>query len=374
MKNFYFVLILLLLLGMPAGSLQADTPCAVDISSLDLGLFQRISVNESVTITADAVSTCEGDIYYRFDLIPGYNTENYDANNVYTTIQDFSLENSVTHTFTSPGNYIIVAFASATQGFPVGAYPIIGGSIIVLPQESDMAPAIQVAQDVSHLISSTEAVYSTQEADAITGNVGYAESLACPDVTLTGAGLNLTLTLTYSSGCELDGIPVEGTAIGSLSYQTGQGINISLVFSDFTVDQSSVDGNVNINANTIQGAEITLNSALAYTDISGDTQSLSITNMAVSVDTGNTLQYPNDDTYILNGTGTYTDSSDTSYTVTFTNVVSTFDCYVPVSGIASITSSDGTYNATIDFGDDTCDTVVIITTNNVTIPIDLSAL
>jgi sugar lactone lactonase YvrE len=104
----------------------------IDVTGLSMNLTQTPQVNDSVTFTASAISSTGGDIYYRFDLIPNYGTDDYDPANNFTTVQNFATQASYTHTFTTAGSYVMVVWASDVQGFPaVSAFPIIGGSVTV---------------------------------------------------------------------------------------------------------------------------------------------------------------------------------------------------------------------------------------------------
>lgn len=103
----------------------------VHLGNLDLGLTRTVAVGETITFRANALSDSHATVYYRFNLVPNYGTSAYDPNNVYTTLQDFSTRNTCSHTFSSPGKYILVIFASYGQGAYYATMPIAGGSISV---------------------------------------------------------------------------------------------------------------------------------------------------------------------------------------------------------------------------------------------------
>jgi hypothetical protein len=109
-----------------------STDCMVDITGLEIKLTATATVGDPVTFTASAISSCSGVINYRFDVIPDYGTDDYDPNNVFQSLQDFSTANICTHTFNESGGYIIVVWASPTLSIPTDiAPPIIGGSITI---------------------------------------------------------------------------------------------------------------------------------------------------------------------------------------------------------------------------------------------------
>jgi len=365
------VVLCMLLIGY--GAAWADSACVVDFKSLDTGVSRRIYVNEPLTFTANAVSSCDGNIYYRFDLIPNYGTDSYDAYNAYLTIQDFSVNNQTTYTFSEPGNYILAVFASPNPSLEnIPAPSIMGGSITVMPAQSDTDVAVDVAQEVAMLTSTAANAYSTQDTTAISGNTSYSNN-GCPQVTLQRTDTDKILTITYGSGCEVNGIPMSGVISGSWVFTLGQGLDLDLAFDTFTVDGESVDGTVSINASSVQGSQIIVSAQLTFAQ-GGDTQTLTVTNLSLAVDTNLTLSDPSDDTYTLNGSGSFVDSDANTYSVTFTNVVAEFGCYVPVSGTMTILSTDGGYSATVNFGDGSCDTIITVSTGNVSQPVDLSDL
>jgi C1A family cysteine protease len=103
----------------------------VHLGSLDLGLTGSVAVGQTLAFGANARSDNQATVYYRFDLIPNYGTDQYDPDNNYTTLQEFSTRSSCSYTFSSPGKYILVVFASYGQGTFYDAMPIAGGSISV---------------------------------------------------------------------------------------------------------------------------------------------------------------------------------------------------------------------------------------------------
>jgi plastocyanin len=113
------------------GSVSVGGSGSVSITALDMSTTGTLQAGDSVTFTASGTSATGGDIYYRFDLIPNYGTNDYDPFNNFQTIQNFSKSKSCTHTFTQSGGYIIVVWASPTASFPATERPIIGGSITV---------------------------------------------------------------------------------------------------------------------------------------------------------------------------------------------------------------------------------------------------
>jgi hypothetical protein len=103
----------------------------IKYTGLDIDTTGITQPGESVTFTANATVSNLGNLYYRFDLVFNYGSEYYDPINYWQTIQDFSSDNTCTHTFIQAGSYVVVAWASPTTNIPGGAPPIMGRSITV---------------------------------------------------------------------------------------------------------------------------------------------------------------------------------------------------------------------------------------------------
>lgn len=120
-------------------SVSVGMAAPVRMETIDIGIIQSPKAGEPVTISVQADHLQGAGLEYRFDLVSQYGTSQYDPYNGYQTLQHFSGGSSITHTFTSPGGYIIVVYAvEAGQGFG-NATPIVGGSIFV---ESDGGSSI----------------------------------------------------------------------------------------------------------------------------------------------------------------------------------------------------------------------------------------
>ncbi len=115
----------------------------IAMSSFNLNLSSAAKTDTAITITAtSANSGGGGNTYYRFDIVPGYGTGNYDPDNNWQALSNFSLSASVTHAFSQSGSYILITKASPSLDYPGGAVPIAGCSIEVT--EDDETPAFPV--------------------------------------------------------------------------------------------------------------------------------------------------------------------------------------------------------------------------------------
>lgn len=113
------------------GSISVGSGNNVQINMLDYDVTSSINLDDSMTFSVDGIAGDGGDIYYSFELVPGYGTNDYDPVNINETLQDFSTSRTVTHTFDEPGDFILVVKASNSLTAESGAAPIIGGSIHV---------------------------------------------------------------------------------------------------------------------------------------------------------------------------------------------------------------------------------------------------
>lgn len=376
-KSVLFILMVLFVFKAALPVFGDEPACTLDMKDLNFDISRTIRVGEEVKITAEAISSCSGDLYYRFDYIPGYGTDSYDPNTNFKVIQDYKTQNYVTTTFAEPGNYIIVAKVSRTDQPVAGAAPLIGSSLTVLPSQSDVDAAAQAAKDTGLLSSTSTGSYSTQNDDSrkkLRAAATIYNNGGCPEVTLDAGVLTRTLTLSYSSGCTVNGVSVSGSASGTRTYVVGEGFTLSLALSSFTVDGNSATGNLTIKASALQGAQVKVNADLTVTDPQNKTRNLTVTDLTATVNTNQTNTDPTDDTYVFNGTGTFTDTSGNQYTATLNNVTAKFGCYIPVSGTMTLENSTRNYSATVDFGDGNCDTLVTITIGGVSQQVDLSTI
>jgi hypothetical protein len=139
-----------------------------------LAVNQRATpqVGDALEFTAVATNPGGGETYYRFDLIPNYGTNDYDAATNWQTIQEFSAAITCRKTFDTAGGYVVVAWASTTASIPTGAAPIIGASFTIGGSAGvgitslDMSPArtIQAGESVT---------FTASGVNATTGDIYY---------------------------------------------------------------------------------------------------------------------------------------------------------------------------------------------------------
>ncbi len=113
-------------------------------TNLSVGSSSMIQSGDTVTFSANAVDSDNRNMYYRFDLIPGYGTGSYDPNSNFEIIQNFSQSKTASRQFSETGSYILVTWASPTNGFSSGYTQIMGGSITVSDSISS-SPCIRIS-------------------------------------------------------------------------------------------------------------------------------------------------------------------------------------------------------------------------------------
>lgn len=195
----------------------------------------------------------------------------------------------------------------------------------------------------------------------------------CPVITTEGALIDRTLIMTFEEDCDMDGVPVSGVISGQWDYSsTSEGLSIDLELDDFKVDDRSVDGDILLEADVSDKADITIDGELALINAEGKTERVAVDHLDILCDFDSSYHDPEDDQYTMNGTGQYTDADGKLYSLTFTNVVSTFLCYFPVSGTLTIASTSAAYTAIVDFGSGSCDSKAVITIGRQTKEVYLS--
>lgn len=107
----------------------SDSGCKTNFTGVTISGEQK--VNQKITFTVNAVDSCGRTRYYRFSMHPDYGTDKYDGTQWESmTGTEWISENSVDHTFTKPGKYIVVVWVTNDTGsVDPNAIPIIGWSV-----------------------------------------------------------------------------------------------------------------------------------------------------------------------------------------------------------------------------------------------------
>lgn len=118
--------------GIPIAGLSVDVNtdgCRTNFSGY--AITGNLATDTAVTFTVNAENSCDRSLYYRFSYHPFYGTTDYNGMNwTRMTDTEWVAANSVSHTFTVPGRYIVVVWATddTTNADPAGI-PIIGWAV-----------------------------------------------------------------------------------------------------------------------------------------------------------------------------------------------------------------------------------------------------
>jgi hypothetical protein len=109
---------------------KTDETSDIHIKGLQVTSADSLQVGSPVSITVNAVSPSDRDIYYKFYYCANYGTDEYETT-AWTVIQDYSTSSFAQHTFTETGNYVIVVRVVADPSSEPAAVPIIGQAIAI---------------------------------------------------------------------------------------------------------------------------------------------------------------------------------------------------------------------------------------------------
>jgi hypothetical protein len=212
----------------------------------------------------------------------------------------------------------------------------------------------------------------------------YVSGTGCPAIDIA-LSVNFTPTpnfsgsidLAYNNDCIVHGLALSGGVFSSWSLVGDllQGLELesTITFDNFTMEGMSTDGTIYQQLyveELIPSALIT--GALATTHADGRTRKMEYDNLTATVDLGNYTQFKtifpdvtvvaeNTAALIINGSATYTDENGMVSAVTFDNVKQPFGCIIPASGTLHLVNNLRNYDAIVDYGDGTCDTLITVT-------------
>ncbi|MCP4714422.1 MAG: hypothetical protein GY868_04835 [Deltaproteobacteria bacterium] len=226
--------------------------------------------------------------------------------------------------------------------------------------EEEIQAAIDAAVSTAMMIYTVVTTYSaTIDINTLLSDDG------CPQVDINGTPGNRSVNISYADNCSVDGISLSGDLAGAWTFAQGQGVSIDMTLEDFRVADHRTSGELALQADALQGAVVTVD---GYVTIDG--QTLTVDELQATANLQQTLLDPLDDTYSLNGSGSYLYNS-THYELDFSSVTAGFGCYVPVSGTITLKSSTSLFPVSIDFGNGTCDTVFEVSAGRVTRDVNL---
>ncbi len=255
-------------------------------------------------------------------------------------------------------------------------------AFVYLPTQEDFYDAAGAAFNTSVVTSTASTAFSTSQSKAATldkqadeyemfidfgGGEELYDNNSCPVVTLEGNLNNLTLVISYENDCMINGVSISGRITGLWSFELGEGLTIDLDIDNYRINDVTTDGTVVLQGTATQDqAEVVINGAISTND-----NTLEVSDLTAVVEFSKTGD-PTQDSYGLNGTGTFTSAEDKQYSAALHDVTSDFQCFFPAAGTMDVDSSDPEFTASIDFGDGTCDTTVTVTIGNISQEIDLA--
>lgn len=205
--------------------------------------------------------------------------------------------------------------------------------------------------------------------------------IGCPDVELhidfTPAPYlyKSDITITYAPGCLVNGIAMSGAVNGQWMVSL-ENLKFYLE-TELTVDNMTMEGLV---TNGYIHQKLHLDKDGPFAQIDGDmttthadgrTRSIVYDNLTAEVNLDGLpeavcqlLGGCDNDTVpslVINGNAIYTDEDGNTYAMDFDNVTQPFTCPMPTSGTVHLVNTEKEFDAIIDYGDGTCDTLVTIT-------------
>lgn len=208
------------------------------------------------------------------------------------------------------------------------------------------------------------------------GELQAATALAgCPAISfqldITKPLFYQAITITYAPDCLVNGVAMSGTVTGSWQLKLDDGIYIdsTLTVDNLKMEGLTTDGSIHQELRFEIGKALSrLDGDMTTTHFDGRTRGIVFDNLTAEVSVADfledllggssSLDVPS---LVLNGNATYNDEDGNTYTMDFTDVTQQFTCDMPTSGILHIVNTEEAFDALIDYGDGTCDTLVTIT-------------
>ena len=200
----------------------------------------------------------------------------------------------------------------------------------------------------------------------------------CPIITLTGTIVpgsifSQNINIMYSENCIVNGIAMSGTVNGQWSVKFDEELKLFLETA-LTIDNMTMEGLVTngyINQKLYiqeNGPFAQIDGDMTTTHADGRTRSIVYENLTAEIDLSEALCFylhcDNDSeepALVINGSATYTDEDANTYAMDFDNVTQQLSCPMPTSGIVHLVNTAEEFDASIDYGDGTCDSIVTIT-------------
>jgi len=216
------------------------------------------------------------------------------------------------------------------------------------------------------------------------GPAAASSDTGCPAIDI-GLSLDFTplpdvsgsIDLAYNDDCIVHGLALSGSVMSTWFLEgdllAGLELMSTITFDALTMEGMSTDGAIEqrlVVEELIPLAYIT--GGLVTTHADGRTCSVEYDNLTATVDLGNYTEFEtifpdvtivdsNAAALLINGSASYTDEDGLTSAVTFEDVKQPFGCIMPASGTLHMVNNLRDYDAVVDYGDGTCDTLITVT-------------
>lgn len=213
--------------------------------------------------------------------------------------------------------------------------------------------------------------------------VADALGVGCPAIDI---GLNITfnplpnlegyINLAYNNDCIVHGVTMSGAVSSDwkvIADMTGVMLDSTVAFDNLTMEGRSTDGTIHqvlYTENFIPYAQI--DGTLTTTHADGRTRTVVYDTLTGTVDLGNYTEFKtifpgititdnNTAALVINGHAQYTNEDQFTTAMTFVDVMQPFGCFMPASGTLHLVNEAKNFDAVIDYGDGTCDSLITLT-------------
>jgi hypothetical protein len=212
--------------------------------------------------------------------------------------------------------------------------------------------------------------------------------VGCPAINV---GLNLqfnplpniggTIDLAYNNSCIVNGLQMSGEVTSTWQFvitnllPLNLTLNSTVTFDNLTMEGMHTDGTITQVISVKDAIPNSLiNGTLTTTHADGKSRSMEFDNLTAKVTLNNytvfqqffdgaSITITDNDTpaLVINGNAQYTDEDDMKSQMAFDNVTQPFGCVMPASGKLHLVNDLKGYDAIVDYGDGTCDTLITVT-------------
>lgn len=185
------------------------------------------------------------------------------------------------------------------------------------------------------------------------------------------------IDLAYNNDCIVHGVTMSGAVSSTWSLTgdllSGLMLESTVAFDNLTMEGRGTDGTIHqllYTENFIPYAEI--DGTLTTTHADGRTRTVVYDTLTGTIDLGNYTEFKtifpgititdnNTAAILINGHAQYTNEDQFTSSMTFVDVKQPFGCFMPASGTLYLVNEAKNFDAVIDYGDGTCDSLITLT-------------